>query len=105
MFRRPLAVEQQHDGWNRYLTDNAGNNYAGVTDRVVRPNAALGKLILPFNDRLGPGENLCRGLPGPGLLPQYFEPVPSYGLAVNNDRLVSGDHPVVLSFGSASVIF
>jgi hypothetical protein len=53
----------------------------------------LWKLILPFNDGLRPGENVCRGLPGPVLLPQYFEPVSSYGLAVSNDRVVTSDYP------------
>ena len=42
--------------------------------------AHLRVLKLPFNDRLGPSENVDRGLPCPRLLPQYFEPVPGYGL-------------------------
>ena len=55
----------------------------------------LRKLILPFNDALGPGKNVGRSLPGPVLLPQYFEPVSSYGLAVGNDRVVTRDYPGV----------
>ena len=60
---------------------------------VYRAWTRLWKLILPFNNGLGPGENVYRGLPGPGLLAQYFEPVPGYGLAVSDDGIVPGDHP------------
>jgi hypothetical protein len=54
--------------------------------------AQLRKLKLPFNNRVGPGENVYRGLPCPRLLAQYFEPVPGYGLAVCDYRVVPGHH-------------
>ena len=54
--------------------------------------AQLRKLKLPFNNRVGPSENVYRGLPCPRLLAQYFEPVPGYGLAVYDYRVVPGHH-------------
>ena len=54
--------------------------------------AQLRKLKLPFNNPVGPGENVYRGLPCPRLLAQYFEPVPGYGLAVCDYRVIPGHH-------------
>ena len=54
--------------------------------------AQLRKLQLPFDNRVGPGENVYRGLPCPRLLVQYFEPVPGYGLAVCDYRVIPGHH-------------
>ena len=59
--------------------------------------AHLRELKLPFNDRLGPSENVDRGLPCPRLLPQYFEPVPGYGLGICDDRVVASHHPGVIA--------
>ena len=55
--------------------------------------AQLRKLKLPFNNRVGPSENVYRGLPCPRLPAQYFEPVPGYGLAICDHRVVPGHHP------------
>ena len=55
--------------------------------------AQLRKLKPPFNNRVGPSENVYRGLPCPRLLAQYFEPVPRYGLAVCDDGVIPGHHP------------
>jgi hypothetical protein len=38
-----------------------------------------------------------RGLPGPRLLPQYFEPVPGYALGICEDRVVASHHPCVIA--------
>ena len=54
--------------------------------------AQLRKLKLPFNNRVGPSENVYRGLPYPRLLAQYFEPVPGYGLAVCDYRVIPDHH-------------
>ena len=59
--------------------------------------AQLRKLKLPFNNPVGPGENVYRGLPCPRLLAQYFEPVPGYGFAVCDYRVIPGYHSCVVT--------
>jgi hypothetical protein len=81
------AVSDQRSGMLR--TREQGKRFAF--------RAHLRELKLPFNDRLGPSENVDRGLPCPRLLPQYFEPVPGYALGICEDRVFASHHPCVIA--------